>query len=224
MKQRFKRKARLGWVASLACLLLCCSCAKRPEPTADELVASFSRQEAPSGELVIPDYYLLRPEKQTETEQVEQSDASAQSSAPPAQTGQSASVPMSDLTLEEYEQIENSPVDWEQVVKGNDPAPKPWWLTSDSFEAPKLVKIPRLHAPHHLMHRQDRPTVVLRISLDRAGAVKSVAILKSFGDGLDEACVDRVRRAEFTPATWNGVPMPFTVLLPCRVHPSTKRR
>ena len=179
-------------------------CAERRQPTAEELVSSFAPAQPGETEQVIPDYYRLRPVPTPGQDDLEDTEQ--------------APVSMSDLTLEEYERIENSPVDWEQVVQGKDPAPKPWWLNSDSFQAPKLIRIPPLAVSRHRLRQEQAHPVILRVSLDRAGAVMKVAIMKSVGKGLDEACVDRVRQAEFTPATWNGVPMPFTVLLPCRVR------
>lgn len=57
-------------------------------------------------------------------------------------------------------------------------------------------------------------TVVLRLSLDAAGAVSAIEVLETPGHGLEEAAREAVLRSRFRPATAGGVPVACQAILP----------
>jgi len=59
-------------------------------------------------------------------------------------------------------------------------------------------------------------TVLLRLTLDENGNIKTVEVMEKAGHGFDESAVTAVRASRFKPAVSNGRPVPCRVLLPIR--------
>ncbi len=59
-------------------------------------------------------------------------------------------------------------------------------------------------------------TVLLRLTLDENGNLKTVEVMEKAGHGFDESAVAAVRASRFKPAVSNGRPVPCRVLLPIR--------
>ena len=67
-------------------------------------------------------------------------------------------------------------------------------------EFPKLIReIKDVHYPDEARRLGIEGKVVLRVGIDRAGAIRSVKVLKSAGHGFDEVAVKAMWRFQFTP-------------------------
>jgi protein TonB len=66
--------------------------------------------------------------------------------------------------------------------------------------------------PAEAARLQIEGTVVLRVGIDRSGAVRSVKVIKPAGYGFDEAAVQSMRRYKWAPARTNdGRPVDFLI-------------
>ncbi|MFA5702997.1 MAG: energy transducer TonB [Advenella sp.] len=96
------------------------------------------------------------------------------------------------------------------VPQGN-PNVKPGSSSADS--APIVVRQvgyrvrPKVNYPMSSQRRGEKGTVIVRVLIDRDGAVKRVSVLKGTPyDALNKAALNAVRQARFKPHTENGVP------------------
>jgi protein TonB len=59
-------------------------------------------------------------------------------------------------------------------------------------------------------------SVIIQVDIDEAGLVKQVAVVQGLGYGCDEAALDAVRGARFSPARVGDQPVPVRVRIPFR--------
>ena len=59
-------------------------------------------------------------------------------------------------------------------------------------------------------------TVIVQVDIDEAGLVKQVAVVQGLGYGCDEAALDAIRVARFSPAFVGDQPVPVRVRIPFR--------
>lgn len=75
---------------------------------------------------------------------------------------------------------------------------------------------PEPHYTPEALHRKVEGVVGLRFVVDTNGNVGDVMVIKSLEPGLDDSAVRTVRMRKFQPATRNGVPVAFQVVIETR--------
>lgn len=83
--------------------------------------------------------------------------------------------------------------------------------TTNGPRVENLVK-PKYPFRARRLHKEGR--VLLRLRIDRSGAVRSGEVVESAGYGFDESALEAVRKSRFSPATRNGRPVECLALLP----------
>jgi len=79
---------------------------------------------------------------------------------------------------------------------------------------PGIVRMARPRYPHEARRLGKEGVVVLKLSLDEAGAVHDVKVVQGVGFGLEEASREAVLLSRFRPATLKGRPVACQVILP----------
>lgn len=79
---------------------------------------------------------------------------------------------------------------------------------------PGIVRMAQPRYPHEARRLGKEGVVVLKLSLDEAGAVSDVQVLQGVGFGLEEASREAVLLSRFRPATLRGRPVACQVILP----------
>jgi protein TonB len=79
---------------------------------------------------------------------------------------------------------------------------------------PGIVRMAQPRYPHEARRLGKEGVVVLKLSLDAAGAVHDVEVLQGVGFGMDEASREAVMLSRFRPATFKGKPVACQVILP----------
>jgi TonB family protein len=90
------------------------------------------------------------------------------------------------------------------------------WLPARADEPARLDKPPRLlhfveASPPPALAERGHAEVVLGIDVDEHGAVQKVDVLRSAGDGFDEAALAAARQFQFAPGESAGKPVPVRV-------------
>ena len=79
---------------------------------------------------------------------------------------------------------------------------------------PGIVRMAQPRYPHEARRLGKEGVVVLKLSLDAAGAVHDVEVLQGVGFGMEEASREAVLLSRFRPATFKGKPVACQVILP----------
>jgi len=79
---------------------------------------------------------------------------------------------------------------------------------------PGIVRMAQPRYPHEAKRLGKEGVVVLKLTLDAAGAVIDVEVMQSAGFGMDEASREAVMLSRFRPATAKGRPVPCQAILP----------
>jgi protein TonB len=87
-------------------------------------------------------------------------------------------------------------------------------ITFGAPGGPGIVRMAQPRYPHEAKRLGKEGVVVLKLSLDEAGAVRDVEVLQSVGFGLEEASREAVLLSRFRPATFKGRPVACQVILP----------
>jgi TonB family protein len=85
-------------------------------------------------------------------------------------------------------------------------------VTPDVF--PVLAKIAVPLYPEAAMKKKISGTVWLNVLVDVKGSVKSVRVLKSDAEELNQAAIDAARKYAFTPGLYRNKPIPVWVSIP----------
>ena len=88
-------------------------------------------------------------------------------------------------------------------------------------ESPRPVKTEPPRLPQEARERRITGVVRLLVLIDEQGRVEDAEIVESI-PGLDEAALESVRKAEFTPATRDGEPVPAYVVAPIGFSTTTR--
>ncbi|MFH1811899.1 MAG: TonB family protein [Pseudomonadota bacterium] len=83
--------------------------------------------------------------------------------------------------------------------------------TYDITEEPEVLKEVKAEMPEEAKRAGVQGTVVLRVEVQKDGAVRKVRVVKGLGYGLDEAAVAAMKKFTFKPAKINGQPVDYTI-------------
>jgi TonB family protein len=83
----------------------------------------------------------------------------------------------------------------------------------DGVTFPKALDMPSPEYSEAAQKAKLQGDVLLGVVVDTDGKPRSVWVVQTLGEGLDEKSVEAVRRWSFTPATKNGKPVPVLVNL-----------
>ncbi|PKN46778.1 MAG: hypothetical protein CVU63_07165 [Deltaproteobacteria bacterium HGW-Deltaproteobacteria-20] len=79
---------------------------------------------------------------------------------------------------------------------------------------PGIVRMAQPRYPHEARRLGKEGIVLLKLSLDEAGTVRDVEVLRGVGFGTEEASREAVLLSRFRPATFKGRPVACQVILP----------
>lgn len=79
--------------------------------------------------------------------------------------------------------------------------------------APKALHAPDPSYAERARQNKLQGTVILTLIIDTLGRPSTLMVTRPLGEGLDEKAVEAVRKWKFAPATFQGQPVPVTVII-----------
>jgi protein TonB len=83
--------------------------------------------------------------------------------------------------------------------------------TYEITEEPEVLSEVKAEMPEEAKRAGVQGTVILRVEVQKDGAVRKVRVVKGLGYGLDEAALEAMKKFKFKPAKVNGQPVDYTI-------------
>jgi len=77
--------------------------------------------------------------------------------------------------------------------------------------APRPIRTPDAHYSNQARKKKINGVVLLVVIIGKDGLPQDIHVTRGLGYGLDEEAIKAVRKWKFTPATFDGVPVPVRI-------------